>query len=121
MTDYALDHVLERLSQSREAEWEGKLPPTFLQETNRAAQSENLRRYVTGYPWIVIAGDRGGYPCYYCAICKKVANIFHLLSEAHVNKTFHKFRPVGVLHTALDGEIPGRRHQARRPPQRVWR
>lgn len=50
MTDYALDHVPERLSQSGEAEWEGKLPPTFLQETNLAAQSENLQRYVTGYP-----------------------------------------------------------------------
>ena len=70
MTDYALDHVLERLMQSKEAEWEGKPPPTFLQENNRAALSENLRRYVTGYPWIVVARGRGGYLSYYCAICK---------------------------------------------------
>ena len=50
MTDYALDHVVERLSRSGEAEWKGKLPPTFSQENNLAAQSENLQRYVTGYP-----------------------------------------------------------------------
>ena len=39
----------------------------------------------------MIAGDRGGNLCYFCAICKRVATIFHLLSEAHVSKTFHNF------------------------------
>ena len=120
MADYALDRVVERLLRNGEAEWKGKLPPTFLRENNLAAQSENLQRYMTEYPWIVIAEDRGGYLCYFCAICKKVATIFHILSDAHVNKTYHNFAAqLGVLHAALDGKIPGRGHQAREPLQRV--
>ena len=67
MTDYSLDRVLRKLKQSEEAEWKGKSPPTFLKESDLTAQNENLRRYVTGYPWIVIARDRSKYYCYYCA------------------------------------------------------
>ena len=93
MADYALDLVVERLRRSGEPpEWKGKLRPTFVsQPNNPAAQSENLQRYMTGYPWIVIAEDRGGYLCYFCAICRKVATIFHILPDAHVNKTCHNF------------------------------
>ena len=108
MTDYALDHVLEGLMQSEEAEWKGKPLPTFLPEKDRAAQSENLRRYVTGYPWIVIARDRSDYMSYYCAICKKVANIYHLVGSPCQQNRLQVRRPAGVPHTAMDGKIPGR-------------
>ena len=91
MKDYDFDRVLSQLEQSKDAEWSRESRPTFLRKSDPAARDENLRRYVTGYPWIVIAKDKGNYYNYYCAICMKVANTYHLLSKDHVNRTVYNF------------------------------
>ena len=91
MNKYNLEHVLEQLKQSEEAAWGQKERPTFLPRPDSDQSNENLRRYVAGYPWIVIAKDKGGYLTYFCALCKKAANPFHLLSGDHINRTFHNF------------------------------
>ena len=62
MTDHALDLIVERLRMNGEPpEWKGKDPPNFITEPNSPeAHRKNFQRYITGYPRIVIAADRGG-------------------------------------------------------------
>ena len=91
MKNYDLERVLEQLKQSKEAAWGQKTCPTFLPRPDSDKSNENLRQYVTGYPWIVIAKDKGRFFHYYCAFCMKVANPFHLLSSDHLNRTVHNF------------------------------
>ena len=94
MTDYALDTIIERLRRDGEPPgWLGKLSPTFIpRPTGAEEHRENFQRYITGYPWIVIAADRGGNLRYHCAICWKVATMTHILTDHHIERACHNFK-----------------------------
>ena len=91
MDKYYLEHVIDQLKQSEGTAWVQRQRPTFLLSPTFDQRNENLRRYLAGYPWIVIARDKGGYFLYFCALCKKAANPYHLLSKDHIYKSFHNF------------------------------
>ena len=93
MTDHALDLIVERLRMNGEPpEWKGKDPPKFISQPNSTeAYRENVQRYITGYPWIVIAADKGGNLCYHCAICRKEATMTHILTDYHIARAHHHF------------------------------
>ena len=62
--------------------------------------SQNIQRYLTGYPWIVIAADKGGTLRYHCAICRRCATMTHIPMDSHTERVFHDFT------ASLRGYIP---------------
>ena len=64
----------------------------FIQRpTCKEDRTHNFQRYLTGYPWIVVAEDNGGLMRYLCGICRKGATVTHIHSEHHIGKTCHNF------------------------------
>ena len=95
------------------AEWVGRRPPEFTRwPTTAEERTLNFSTYLTGFPWTVVAEDKGGSAHYYCGICRKVATVTHILSADHIENTTTKFsESLGyVLHSAVDGELQGLRH-----------
>ena len=89
-------------------------PTKFISRPNSAeAHRENFQRYITGYPWIVIAADKGGNLRYHCAICWRVATMTHILTDHHIERACHHFtEPLRrTIHASLDDKVPERRHQ----------
>ena len=110
-------------SNGEPVEWVGKQPQEFKRRPTTAAErASNFSKYLTGYPWIVIAEDKGGIARYFCGICSKVATVTHLLSSHHIEKTTSKFHDAGVPNPTLDGKIQGDHHhgQGRRPLRIRW-
>ena len=93
MTDYSLDTNIERLRKDGEPpEWRGKGPPTFIpRPTSGEERTQNFQRYLTGYPWIVVAADKSGTLRYHCAICRKGATMTHILTNYHIGRACHDF------------------------------
>ena len=93
MTDNSLETTIERLWKGGEpSEWRGKAPPTFIpRPTSREERTQNFQRYLTGYPWIVVAADKGGTLRYHCAICRRGATMTHILTDYHIGKACHDF------------------------------
>ena len=104
MDKYYLDHVIDQLKRSEGAAWVQKQRPTFFLRPTFDQRNENLRRYLAGYPWIVIARDKGGYFTYFCALCKKAANPYHLLSKRpHLQKRPQLLVSTPRTHATMDG------------------
>ena len=113
MSDYTLATVIDKPMTDREpAEWQRKNAPTFIpRPTSDEEYKENFKRYVTGYPWIVVAADKGGYLRYHCAICWRGATVSHLFSEYHVSRACHNFGGNRAAHATMDGKVPECGHQ----------
>ena len=95
------------------SEWVGRRPPEFTRwPTTDEERTHNFRKYLAGFPWIVVAEDKGGMVRYHCGIRRKVATVTHTLSIDHIERTTTKFsEALGyVLHSAVDGEIQRLRH-----------
>lgn len=88
-----LDKVIRELMNSDEPpEWAGRQPPEFKRHPKTSSErASNYVKYVHGFPWIVVAEDKGGMARYFCAICSKGATVMHLLSEDHIEKTTFKY------------------------------
>ena len=88
-----LEKVMRDIMNSGEPpEWQGKQPPVFTRwPTTKEERTRNFRQYLTGFPWIVAAEDKGGFVGYHCGICREVATITHILSIDHIEKTTAKF------------------------------
>ena len=83
------------------AEWVGRQPPEFARRPSTSEERTlNFSKYLTGYPWIVIVGDKGSTARYFCGICAKVATVTHILSSDHIENTTTKF------HKMLGYQIP---------------
>ena len=64
--------------------WTNVQPPVFnMRPNSEEEETTNLKKYLTGYPWIVVTTDKGDYPSYFCCLCKKMATPLHLRQEDH--------------------------------------
>lgn len=73
------------------AAWGGRQSPEF--NTHPQTDSEhksNLVKYITGYPWVLIAADRGGESRYFCGKCSRAATVQHLRTLRRPHRTDHK-------------------------------
>ena len=107
-----LENVTHALMSNGEpAEWVGRQPPEF---TRRPLTSEewtlNFSKYLTGYPWIVIAEDKGGTARYFCGICEGSNSDSHSLSRPHREHQRQVLQDAGVPNPTLDGELQGLQH-----------
>ena len=93
MSDNSVEKTIERVFKGGEPpEWRGRDPPVFIKRpTCKEDCTHNFQRYLTGYPWIVVAEDNGGVMRYHCGICRKGATITHILSDYHIGKTCLNF------------------------------
>ena len=93
MTDNSVEETIERLWKGGEpTEWRGRGPPTFiLWPTSREERTQNFQRFLTGYPRIVVAADKGGTLRYHCAICRRGATMMHILTDYRIGKACHDF------------------------------
>ena len=97
MSDYTLATVIGKLmSDGEPAEWKRKNAPTFIpRPTSDEEYKENFKRYIAGYPWIVVAADKGGFLRYHCAICWGGATVSHFLSDCHIDRACRNFGEPG--------------------------
>ena len=89
---------MRRLMSSDESTERAEMrPPVFNKHPTTVTDRKfHLVKYINGYPWIIVAEDKGGVSRYFCGICPKAATLEiclrdHLLSFDHIEKTTSKY------------------------------